>query len=357
MVNYVPFLKLKVNEVGALRALADDIQEGIVPFFDLPKQKDGATSEAFITLSNKAAKSVTKHLGKLQAFFLDNFDIDDTILVNGKNNYAFVIESFSHLNFVPVVGLDRTVERNKLVFEHKASGMIKSDTVAIRLLADDFLSFELVRDEIADLIGQGAGLFKQWVLVLDNRVCANIKVSERVSQIVPFVKKSIAAFDFYSIIITGSSIPASIKELLDVESEGIYKRKELEIYSEAKKNLDGISLFIGDYTIVSPLYSEFTIPPEAMRNVMAPKIFYSYDNLHYVARGGALKTHARGDLQYNDIAENLISKPFYRSPEYSFGDYFLYQKANYEGSGVTPSSILKPTINAHITYMVRDFSI
>jgi len=357
MVNYIPFLKLKVNEIGALSILADDIQEEIMPFFDLPKQQDGATPEAFIKMSTKAAKSVTKNLGKFKSFFVDNFDIDDTIVVNGKNNYAFVIECFSDLDFVPVVGLDRTMERNKLVFEYKDSGVIKSDTVAIRLLADDFLSFELVKYEIADLIGQGSGLFNHWVLVLDNRVCTNISVLNRASQIVQFVSKSTATFEFKSVIITGSSVPASIKELLDVESEGTYERKELEIYREASKGLGQINLYMGDYTIVSPLYSEFTIPPEAMRNVMTPKIFYSYDNLHYVARGGALKTHARGDQQYNDIARYLISKPFYRNPGYSFGDHFLHEKASYKGNAVTPSSILKPTINAHMTYMVRDFSI
>ncbi len=88
---------------------------------------------------------------------------------------------------------------------------------------------------------------------------------------------------------------------------------------------------------------------------MAPKVIYSYDDVHFVARGGALRTHARGNLQYNDIARDLCSQPFYRGPAYSFGDKFLDDKANGLGNKVMPSTILKPTINAHITYMVRDF--
>lgn len=354
MNNYVPFLKLKVNEIGALSVLDNDIQGWLVPFFDLPKQKDGITPENFMELTNKAVRSVNKNLKKLNTFFLDNFDIDDSIAINGKNNYAFIIECFKDLNFIPVVGLDRTNDRNEVVFQYKASGEIKSNTVAIRLLAEDFLSFELVRKEIDVLIKNGTGLFDNWVLVIDNRVCLNIDVAERANQIIQFVEESSTVINFYSIIVTGSSVPSSIAEILDVQSEKSYVRKEIEIYGRIYRNITKNNLFLGDYTIISPLYSEYIIPPEAMRNVTAPKIFYSYNNFHFVARGGALKTHVRGDLQYNDISKVLINKPFYRTPEYSFGDKFLYQKAHHEGNGVTPSSILKPTINAHMTYMIRD---
>lgn len=355
MNNYVPFLKLKVNEVGALGALADDIKRFVTPFFDIPKQKDGATNDTFIALVNKAARSVQRNLGEGYSFFLDNFDIDDTLRIDGKNNYAYVIESFKDLNFIPVVGLDRTVERNRLVFQYKASGVISANVVAIRLLAEDFLSFDLVFDEISDLVEQGKGLFHHWILVLDNRVCANVDAATRAGQIVQFVKNCTKVFGFDAIIFTGSSIPASIKDLLEVESERTYERVELEIYKSACSHLPGASLTLGDYTIVSPLYSEFTIPPAAMRNIMTPKIFYSHANMHYVARGGALRTHARGDLQYNDIAAHLIGQPFYRGPAYSFGSLFLFQKAHGQGKKVTPSSILKPTINAHMTFMVRDY--
>lgn len=41
MNNYIPFLKLKVNEINALKELALDIkQDGIMPFFDLAKKED-----------------------------------------------------------------------------------------------------------------------------------------------------------------------------------------------------------------------------------------------------------------------------------------------------------------------------
>ncbi|WP_031437910.1 beta family protein [Methylobacter tundripaludum] len=356
MNNYIPFLKLKVNEVGALKALTADIKKnGIVPFFDLAK-KEGMTTSSFQQMVKKAVTSLSRNLSGIDAFFLDNFDIDDHIVVNKQNNYGFVIEEFSKMNFIPVVGLDRVAGRNQLVFDYKRQGNIKSNAIAIRLLVEDFESFELVRDEIGNLLDQGHELFSDWILILDNRVCMNVDVTERVKLLVQFLEDSIGIFDFDSVIITGSSIPSSIRDVLAVnKSNEQYARKELIIYHMAAKNLDKFNLYLGDYTIVSPLYSDSNIPPEAMLNVTAPKIIYTHGWVHYINRGGAIKTHTRGSLQYNDIANDLITKPFYRGMPYSFGDAFLYEKANNISKGVTPSSILKPTINTHITYMIKDF--
>jgi len=354
MNNYVPFLKLKVNEVGALKELEPHLKI-IVPFFDFPRQKDGLNETDFRQLIEKSAKKVGKHLKDYNAFFIDNVDIDDSLSIDGENNYAFAIRQFADFNFIPVVGLDRAPDRNQSVFDLKKSGIIKNDKIALRVLPTDFLNFDLISDEIEDIHNISAGLFKSWTLILDNRVCDNIVASDRAKLITEFAKKYCKKFPCDEIIVTGSSIPASIKDVLDVESEAVCERLELQIYREVASSLPGYPLALGDYTIVSPLYSDFKIPPAAMRNIMTPKIFYPFDDFHFIARGGALKSHARGDLQYNDIAKEVISKPFYRKSTYSFGDKFLYDKAHATG-GVTPSSIVKPLINAHITYMFRDYS-
>ena len=269
MKNYVPFLKLKVNEVGALKALTPDIAEGLVPFFDLPKQKDGANSEAFKALVVKAARSVENNLKSFYTFFLDNFDVDDSITIAGENNYAFVIDQFLDLNFIPVIGLDRPPDRNKLVFDRKRAGKIASDSIALRLQPEDFANFLLVKDDIGALIDKGSQFFKYWILVLDNRVCTKVKVADRTTQIAQFVAESHKTFKFFSVIVTGSSIPASIKDIIKVESDTTHDRKELVIYSGAIKKLKGIPMVLGDYTVVSPLYSEFQIPPAVMLNVEA----------------------------------------------------------------------------------------
>lgn len=354
MINYIPFLKLKVNEVGAVKMLSPDIKENLIPFFDLVK-KNGMSGSSFEKMVKKSAVSIASNLADISTFFLDNFDIDDNIIINKQNNYGFVIETFKEINFIPVVGLDRAVGRNQLVFDYKKKGIIQSEIIAIRLVSEDFENFALVRDEISELFEQGGDLFAEWVLIIDNRCCLSVDIPERATEIADFLDDSCSEFEFQSIIITGSSIPSSIKDIVGTESDVAQARSELDIYVGVSSETDGLNLILGDYTIVSPLYSDVDIPPEMMMNVMAPKVVYTHGRVHYVVRGGALKSHARGNLQYNDIAGHIIAQPFYRGGDYSFGDEFLYDKAHFNGKNVTPSSILKPTINTHITYMVRDF--
>lgn len=356
MTNYVPFLKIKVNEIGALLALNADLKKTLTPFFDFPR-KDDMTEESFQEMVGKAARSVAKNLKGYESIYLDNFDIEDRIQVGGSDNYNFIISEFNKINFIPVVGLDRTNSHNQAVFDAKKSGNLISDRIAIRLQSEDFESFALIQHDLKELIDAGSALFKTWIVILDNRVCLPIEVLARSDKISKFIPALLAKHSFEKIVITGSSIPASIGEIVPTESYVIVSRSEVDIFRRVKTIIKDNIVILGDYTIVSPLYSDIDIPPEAMRNVTAPKITYSDESVHYVLRGGALTAHPRGDLQYNDLAGRLIGYPYYRKPPYSFGDNFLDEKAKFVGTGVTPSSILRPTINAHMTYMCKDFKI
>lgn len=355
MNNYVPFLKLKTGEIGALSTLDEQIKSSIVPFIDLPK-KDGMTADWFKSMVDKGAKSIAKHLKKFPLFFLDNFDIDDSLMIDGEHNYNYVLKSLGQLNFAPVVGLDRATGRNEAVFKAKETGTLAANTIALRLQLDDFENYPLVAHEIEQLFAHGSGLFSHWILVLDNRVCADVAPIKRANVLAKFIQDSSATEKFAAIIVTGSSIPPSIGDVTGVLTEHDHSRVEIAIYRALRKQMKGVNLFCGDYTIVSPLYSDLKLAPEVLYNVMTAKVVYSHGDIHYVARGGALKTHPRGNLQYNDIFAQIVTKSFYRQPAFSFGDQFIWDRTVSTGVLVTPSSVLKPTINAHMSYMFRNFA-
>lgn len=351
--KYTPFLKLKANEVGAVADLSDAINDAVVPFFDLPMKK-GISPTAFCTMVDKSARKIELNLGKTRPFFLDNFDIPDAISVAGKASYGYVAAAFSGLNFIPVVGLNRSAAHNQAVFDGKSAGQINSARIAIRLVADDFHDFDLVEDELTDLMEKILDVFEDCILILDCRLCLNLDPTANALQIYNFVTKAQSTFPFTEIIVTGSSVPASIGQVAKTDQESELARIELQIFAglQALGGMDHVGL--GDYTVISPFYSEVTLPPEMLLNITAPKVLYAYKHMHYIARGGALKTHARGNFQYNDMCADLMKMPFYRGEDYSAGDLFIAQKAAMIGKMVTPSSVLKPTINAHITYMATD---
>lgn len=355
MNNYVPFLKLKVNEVAALGALDGSVKDALVPFFDLPRKAD-MTDASLKALIDKSARSVTKNLSEFSEFYVDDFDIDDALMVDGGDKYLYVIDRFRELPWIPVVGLDRSAGRSALVFKAKRTGDIAGDSIALRLQPEDFDDFGISGPEVRSLLERYRQDFSDWHLILDCRVCVGVDPVGRSDDLINFISALRKEFDcFERIIITGSSMPASIRDVLGVESEESHARNELAIFRNVVGEIGSGGLVMGDYTIVSPLYSDINIPPESMRNVTAPKVIYSHADVHHIFRGGALKTHPRGNLQYNDIARKLVARPFFRGAAYSFGDDYVHQKALDIGPGVTPSSILKPTINTHITYMVSDF--
>lgn len=353
MRRYTPFLKLKVNEVGALKALPSDIFPKIRPFFDLPHQAERKEAELALCIT-KSAKKLKGLSSIIPTYFIDLFDIPDSLTIQGSNAFYAVASAFKEQTFIPVVGLDRLASYVGAVMTCSKNGELLSNALAIRLVEDDFQSFATCKGDLIDLIATGRNSgFSKFILILDMRVCLSKPVATLAEMVSKFALATATLALFSEIIVTGSSIPAQAGMVAATETEVDLGRAELSVFDlidSLPKDLVGF----GDYTVVSPDYSEINFAKELLRNVTAPKICYSYEDSHYILRGGALKTHVRGSSQYNDMASILVGKSFFRQPGYSFGEDFLIEKANGQGAAVTPSSILKPTICTHLTYMVRD---
>lgn len=350
MKKYVPFLKLKVNEIAAIKELAQAEKTGLTPFFDIPR-RDEMDEESLVNYIDTAYRKYEINLTKLPAFYVDNFDIDDRVLINGDDSYDCVLSKFIEAPIIPVVGIDRTSRHNEVVFDW--SQRIKTDTVAFRITSED-IDYILMEDEITVLLDTCYNNFSNVHLIIDNRVCDGIDVNTRANEIVDFITEITRKNEFEEIIVTGSSIPGSIRDLLEPGKTCTFRRSEIEIYRIVKAAHENIIL--GDYTAVSPEYSDVKVIKEIMRKITAPKIIYSYDDSVYIMRGHSLETHARGNKQYNDLSAILITKMFYRTRNYSMGDQYIYEKANSIGKDATPSTMPKALINLHITFMLNDFN-
>ncbi len=355
MIDYVPFLKLKSNEIMALKELDNDLLSEITPFFDYAKRPD-ITEENFISTADKMARSLKKNAGNLGAFYLDNYDIDSDFEVLGSCNYAYLLSLFVGLPVIPVVSIDRSEQHIMAVYEAKESGIISTDVVAFRVTPEDFQEYDLISEDIVDELDGVFNLFSNIDLVLDSRVCLTHNVDDMSGKICSFIQKFIHDYNVRKIIITGSTIPASISGIIGVESDTEIIRVEVEIFQRVISEIGKeFSLTFGDYGTVSPNYSDIDIPATSMRRVTAPKIIYSYDNHHYIIRGGALHTHPLAERQYEGMCSTVLSKSYYRGEDYSFGDRYLDEKSRGEGNNATPSTMVKPLVNSHITYMCKDF--
>ena len=262
------------------------------------------------------------------------------------------MDKFVNTLYIPVIGLDRSKERISSVVNYKSQGRIESNVCALRVTEQDFMQYELVADEIDEVLSSCLEVFHSYHLIIDNRVCGEdaVKIAD---SIVEFIDKIKREWPFAEVIVTGSSIPASIRDLLPPSSEAVVLRKEITIARLVNKK---IRTHIGDYACVSPDYSDIEVSGGVIRRVTAPKLFYPFDNSSlFIVRGGALDNHPRGSKQYEDLAHDLILKSYYRGATYSFGDEYLHRKSQGLGKDATPSTVPKPLVNLHMVYMMNDF--
>lgn len=348
MIHYIPFLKAKQNELNAMSELAAGVREGIAPFFDFPRKQEPYDPEQYADTARRIAKSLMKHWGTEAEFYFDDLDIGQNLQVNGEQRYAFVLGELQQLRVIPVVGIGRSTH-NAAVAELKDDGVISADTVAFRAVEDDFEDFEVVKDDIEESLGEVFGKFDEVDLVLDCRLCAANDETVTAQQIAAFARKFSAAYPVRRVIVTGSSIPASSKDVLGVNTTRRILRKELVIISQVRDLLDE-DVVTGDYATVSPFYSEADLAPEIMQNVMTARLTYSFEGSHYFIRGSSMKSG--GYEQYVTLAQHLCGQDFFRGPKYSSGDAYLHDKSRRLGKNCTPGAVIKPSVVAHITYMV-----
>ncbi len=347
MIRYIPFLKAKLGELTAMGELSPLVKQVICPFFDFPRKKPDYDAKAYIETTRRIVAGLKKHWGANAEFYFDDLDIAQTLTVKGENQYAYALRAFKGLQVIPVVTFDR-IKHNDVVAQLKRSGEIASNTVAFRAEEGDFEDFDASNDQEYDM----ASVFNEFGaidLVLDCRVCTGKKLSETAQQIVEFVRKFCTTFgNVRRVIVTGSSIPASIRDVLDVNDATTIMRQELEIISKARA-LTEYDLIAGDYTTVSPFYSDAAFKPGVFPKVTAPKLIYSFNHSHYIARGNSLA--AGGHDQYFGIIAELSKKAFFR-PGNSSGENYFRDKLKRVGKKATNGAVVKPSVVAHISYMV-----
>lgn len=352
MTNYIPFLKSKSNEIIALSELESEVLNQITPFFDYPRRNDEEDEEKFEKTVGKLLRCFKRHLSSLSEMYFDCYDLNDDLYITGKHVYHYLLEELQELPIIPVVSIDRSKDHQEAVLHLKSSGNIISNCVAFRVTSEDFQSYEAVSDDIQEELSDVLNAFEFVDLIFDCRVCVNSDINKISSDICKFSQKFSSDFNVRRFVVTGSSIPASVADVLESNSEKYVERQELNIYSSVCENSGEHDFILGDYTIISPNYSEFEVPANQMQNRTTAKLIYSFDNQHYFIRGGSLRT--KGLAQYFDLAATLCGKDFFRTRTYSEGDKYFEEKSQKIGSNCMPGTIVKPSVNAHVTYVVRE---
>ena len=350
MIKYIPFLKAKRGELTAMGELTPKVKQAICPFFDFPRKKPDYKADDYAEKARSIASSLKKHWGADAEFYFDDFDIAQKLKVEGEHQYAYLLGSLDQLQVIPVVALDRT-DHNAAVAQLKRNGEIASDTVAVRANQEVFEDFEGNEDQIEYDLADVFKEFKMIDLILDCRFCSpGMDVTTTALQIAAFADKFCAAYDkVRRVIVTGSSIPPSLGEIVKSTTTKAIARCELAIIANARELTD-MDLVGGDYATVSPFYSDADFHPALFQKVTSPRLIYSFDHSHYISRGASLESG--GQTQYVGMTQTLCGQKFFRGRGYSTGDDYFDDKRLRIGNNATNGTVVKPSVVAHITYMV-----
>lgn len=351
MTKYSPFLKFKAGEIKALINLSDEERGEIIPLLELPR--DSTYNESLLVKKIDDYVKKFKKITKTFSFFIDNYEVSDEIKIKGKDNYHFLLESFADYNIIPIIGLDRTDEHNSIgiSFANKSSFR----RIGIRITQEYFASFPAYYDEL-DILLKKIDLDVNCTIMLDCNYIDDLNVIALENSIVNVIKYVHKKKPGCIILVAGSSIPipTNPQSLVKVDTNAMIVRNEIILYRNLIRKLPKVQFHFGDYTVVSPGFMEIDIDPKIIFSRMTSKIIYSLLDTHYFTRGRSIKLH--GLEQYFKQAQDIIKQPFFRGKNYSWGDGYLYEKATNKGTNITPATIIAPTVNAHIKFMIEEIN-
>lgn len=353
--KYVPFLKLKANEVRAVGDLDSSIKADIVPFFDVSYIK-GMTDISLLENLLLIKKGIVDVFGLNEKFYIDNLDH------NGEKfeDYNCILNTFFDMEIIPVVGLDRNFNHIKAVKDYFSISK-KTKKLAIRFLINDIQSFRIIEDEIDEYLGDLIETSDYLDIIIDIRVIESSQVNYISKRILKFIQDFEHFYECNNIIITSSSISSVTNENIKTNEEKDIERIECLLWNKLIVDFDSLesNIVYGDYTVISPDYVEPTMSVLLMPSVMVPKVFYTYQNFFFAIRGSKFKTHPLGFGQYFGIAGKIANKTYYRGAKYSSGEKYISDRAQKvipaKIKSGNPSSWIRATVNSHITFMTNQF--
>ncbi len=345
--HYVPILKWKRAEQGALIALAEDCKINITPMiqFVMPRPKE---SEEFQDVILRFKEDVIKKIPDKVIEVWGNAPvfIDVSLLFTvplKANSLKYIVQAGNKLggNFIPVIHLNDDIEIKRVAFL-----LAKEKGLCLRLITSDFADLNKLKQDISKLLSS-AGLKERDVDIL-------VDIKETDSDANKYIRYLNASQDIPNLlswrtyIFAAGSFPKDLTGC-KFDEENLLSRID---WMSWKKNTANPKFkrkpTFADYAIQNPIYDEKAqfFPPTS-------SIKYTLENEWLIMKG----QKQRFELYLASAAELVKDERFY-GENFSDGDKYISEKAKHfpiyvknpavKGTGST-ETWLKAGINHHLT--------
>jgi hypothetical protein len=344
---YVPVLKGKEGEYGALEALPNDVRSRLMPLIEVPDVPYDYANEG-------SAKSLDDHLSgtaqrlkkccQRSPLFIDLpwFEGEER-LSDGRVALAAVLADCASqgVRAVPVVS------RKKSPDYLSAAGRYSKETnsgACIRLFVADFGEDVDVETEMHRLLnGLGVPDMSSIDLLLD------LQDLEPDTTRAALVARSVFSMiptkdEWRRIVLVAASFPEDLSDV-DAATVTSLPRHEWELWRTLQKRpglLPRRDIIFGDYGIAHPVTKE--LDPRTMR--MSASIRYTTAKNWLVLKGRNVRQY--GFDQYFDLCKELVGRPEYLS-DFSWGDGYIFDCAEGVTGPGNATTWRKVGTNHHIT--------
>lgn len=343
--NYFLFLKSKLGDFNSTRYMD---KNGVVPVFDFisgEKKEDKVESK-----QDKFIENIKKHHKKDFLFYIDHYDMNPDIRyrsgVHPYSKYHGLLSLGYNLGIV--TGLDRDND-----YENEVMSYVKSYDnlpVAIRLSYDDIIAPKIIIPTLKKLYIDITEYTSRVDIIIDCRV-----FNEDIDRYFQKIKRFIEEFEKLSIdclvVITGSSIPEKINDVVKTGNHTYIDRGEKRLWDKIKViHTDYTSFVYGDYGVVSPDFEELDTDGPIP---IVPKITYTFLDKYYLIRGFKTNLHKDGHGQYKTLAKDVTRLNNYRLSS-SFGEKYIEMIADQSNDKKgNPTTWITSTMVQHIDYVKK----
>jgi hypothetical protein len=326
--TYIPILKWKQGEQGALKELEDSIKDKIVPLIEITP--DFNFSKLKDSLNN----------WKNRYFYFDI--LPEVYEENSGEIYFDLLSQCDPKYVIPVVFLSDNKDAIKEANNYSKNG------IAIRITSDDLDDLDSSLMELKDEFG-----YNNIDLIIDLREINENNFGEKKIVAKALLPDIPEIQSFRNIILSSSAFPKTLSSFGKYEIHHIsrydYQLWSSLLYLEKRYN---IKLKYSDYCINHPSFFEY-IPG------MSPafNIRYSTNDSFIVIRGDSTK---KGGLDVENVVslcQKLINLKDFSGQDFSWGDNYIFTRCS---KGIEKCGNLstwrKVGTNHHITFVVNQLS-
>lgn len=360
--HYIPILRWKAAEKGALQKLNVDDKTTITPLIEFtmpqPDSNDGGktpkdlleeSKTSFLENLPNLADQVMKYWGR-DAIFIDVQLIDGTIradalkkiLHHGSQQDLFMIPV---ITVIPVVGFESDFKTRQVAIE----SMKKSGNGLCFRITDSNFSEQSLASDIDNFVNKHNLYIKDIDLLVDFKI-----VDEQTSldglvdkiNMIPHINQ------WRTFIVAGGAFPKDLSRL-EKHNQHSLSRVDWAIWQKLVARLKRPPSF-ADYAIQYPIY----LPQTTASNPSA-SIRYALEDNWVIVRGEGLRNpKGAGFKQYPAQAQILAKQKIFKGRSFSFGDSYIAEKAkdiNTKKTG-NPKTWLEAGINHHLTLVAHQIA-